>query len=42
MGEGDFEVKKYNTYSIYTMLLNDLKFDDWVQEGKDFVRKMEQ
>jgi hypothetical protein len=35
-GDGKFE-----THSIYTMYLNDMHFERWVEEGKDFVAKIE-
>lgn len=30
----------YKTYSIYTMRLNDLKKEEWIAEGKEFVDAM--
>lgn len=32
---------KYETHSIYTMYLNDLTFEEWVKEGVDFVKRMQ-
>lgn len=32
---------KFDTLSIYVMYLNDMSIERWVEEGKDFVAKME-
>lgn len=39
------DVEKHNifeTHSIYTMRLNDMPLERWVEEGKDFLAKMKQ
>lgn len=30
----------YETHSVYTMRLNDLKIEEWIGEGKEFVDAM--
>lgn len=38
----DFDAtKRYETHSIYTVYLSQLSLETWVQEGTDFVKKME-
>lgn len=31
----------FETHSVYTPRLNDLSAEAWIQEGRDFVAKME-
>ena len=32
--------KAYKTHSVYTMRLSDLKLENWIAEGKEFVDQM--
>lgn len=38
----DTSKKLYETHSVYCCYLNQMTVDQWVEEGKDFVAKMQE
>jgi hypothetical protein len=38
----DEAAKVYETQSVYTVRLNDIKLSDWIAQGKDFIADLRQ